>query len=489
MDSDQAANGIASICHSLDQMHSGIVDVFSVYGGHGYIRRIELRDMSSSTEGEGISFSESVDYGDHSDFSLWDHHLPVCLHEGSSSERLQLCLIPVLFRRTKDLADRAADTRLLRALFDAFKLPSAALALFFQNKVQVTRFPTVLEQQHDIERYVLTCRQWALTWSRCQQTGSTRGILLYTEESWASVIAGWAGDFLRSLKEFHSYPTFLAVVGGMVATKHISEDLNRLDREAYRRERDLRLNLSTGLAVTTLDLGDMSAETSWLAARAARHRNRLFVVGLMLEETNSVPKSSTSAQISLASEVNISSQTDAIGTVEGLSTPFKPPRASQEGLHLILEESLIGHLKYSIKCLDAHSLKLSEEATVQLSALYNLIAQRDQKTNIEIAQASHEIAAESRKDQKISVDIAEATAEIAAESKKGQHFHEDNCSSNNDILTWHFRGILLLNASLQLVSVCCQRCQSPHLDLLHHYSNLDDSHHRGLVAMASETCP
>jgi hypothetical protein len=55
---------------------------------------------------------------------------------------------------------------------------------------------------------------------------------------------------------------------------------------------------------------------------------------------------------------------------------------------------------------------------MQQASLFNLIAQNNQVTSIDIATSSRQVALESKLDQKISIEIADASRAIAAESKR-----------------------------------------------------------------------
>ena len=82
-----------------------------------------------------------------------------------------------------------------------------------------------------------------------------------------------------------------------------------------------------------------------------------------------------------------------------------------------LDESLI-HMEQKITSLVSVTQKVKDRATVQVAALFSIIAQNDSKVSIEIAAASRALAIENEKDQRISIAIAKASRAIAVESKR-----------------------------------------------------------------------
>ncbi|KAK5101314.1 hypothetical protein LTS08_004921 [Lithohypha guttulata] len=155
-----------------------------------------------------------------------------------------------------------------------------------------------------------------------------------------------------------------------------------MDEEALRTERRLRQITQDGQLKEDDELGDLSATHSWIAARAIRESHRINAASAFLDYVVNKP-SSPSVQPDLQTR-----------------------KDELEALSLLT------------KSLSAQASKLRDDATMHISTIYNLIAQRDQATNLAIAAASREIALQSKIDQANSINIAESSRRIAEETKR-----------------------------------------------------------------------
>ncbi|KAK5940533.1 hypothetical protein PMZ80_006949 [Knufia obscura] len=268
----------------------------------------------------------------------------------------------------------------LKRLFEDMEIPISVLSSFLNNRIQFTIFPS---QKAGKAVHLLNFRQWAIAWNCDAAKGSSKAILLWMGGSWAKLgierhVKPFLGDIAETRINHHS-PGLLGV---LLCARNVAESLADLDEEAFRTERRLRQLIQDGQLKQEDELGRLSAAHGWLFARSIRERSRLSAASSFLEYA-------TSHRPSL--------------------DPNRAPASRAADLEA---------LQLLTKSLLAQAAKLGEESNMHLSTIYNLIAQRDQATNLAIAAASREIALQSKVDQENSLEIAQASKKIAEESRK-----------------------------------------------------------------------
>ena len=321
----------------------------------------------------------------------------------------------------------------IRQVYSTWALPSASLALFLNDSTQFAKYPsgTLLQSEHS-NKYHLSMRHYTLAWSFDTQTQITQAVLFWIEDGPFSFLPSSDDPFptqirekvgkgsvydqpsrgplkqdrqvtlhgrivadLSLLRDFVDMPIFFGTVGAMLALTNVSLSLSAQEDKSRRielRTRDLLADRSTERLTASEEYGQLSARVSWLNARVARHQKRLEVVRTL---TNHMMRENATFRADLISQnANLRSQKSEI-----------------------LAECL-DHLHQAMDGLTVQAAKLVEQSSVQLSSLYNIIAQRDQRISIDIADASRALALESKRDQKISIEISKASSIIALESRR-----------------------------------------------------------------------
>lgn len=299
----------------------------------------------------------------------------------SDEFRLELASVPII---TDQYATRAGlslgTSDVLKRLFKDMDIPLSVLSCFLNNRIQFNSFPG-----HSDSRavFLLNFRQWAIAWSRDTVNGSSKAILLWMGGSWTKHgIARYVKPFLDDIADTYINHESPGLLGVLLCARNVAESLADLDEEAFRTEWRLRRLIQGGQLRQEDELGRLSAAHSWLAARSIRERARLSAVSSFLEHISGHRQ-------------------------PGGSQPVPTTRAIDlEALQLLTTS------------LTAQASKLCEESSMHLSTIFNLIAQRDQATNLAIAAASREIALQSKVDQANSLEIARASRKIAEESRK-----------------------------------------------------------------------
>ena len=279
------------------------------------------------------------------------------------------------------------DASVLRDVFDQWGFPVAALSTLLDRRATFMKGHTSTnysKAHNGLTAYAnrvfcIGMKQWTLVWSVHPQLGA-RGVIMCMDKTWASSVPGIVTQYIESMWMFGGFQGFLPLVACMASLRYAALALAEDDKEAFRREFELREWLKVGFKADGTDLGYTSAQVSWLSSRVSRHQDRLMVTDCVL------------------------------GFL----------RDDLENHDIFGPEDSSDVLKYCIsdltdmqEQLGSQAHQLQTQANVQLAALFSLITQKDSATALLIAKTSQTIAADSRKDQKVSVDIAKSSRLIA----------------------------------------------------------------------------
>jgi hypothetical protein len=421
---------LGPVLECLNNVHTGHADPFEEYLGHQDLTSVEIWKYPDS---EPASFKHEPVRG--GDVASWlTSKNPQRLGRDPFAG-LRLLIVPVI-RNQEDAPSRPIVEQMresIRLVYNTWALPSASLALFLNDSTQFAKYPsgTSLQSEH-CHKYHLSMRHYALTWSFDTRTQITQALLFWIEDGPFSFLPSSDDSFpsqvrekvakesvydqpsrgplkqdrqvtlhgrivanLNLLRDFVDMPIFFGTVGAMLALTNVSLSLSAQEDKSRRielRTRDLLADRSTERVTASEEYGQLSARVSWLNARVARHQKRLEVVRTL-----------------------ISHMMGENATFRAGLTSQNPNLRSQKSE--ILAECL-DHLQQTTDGLAVQAAKLVEQSSVNLSSLYNIIAQRDQKISIDIADASRALALESKRDQKISIEISKASSIIALESRR-----------------------------------------------------------------------
>lgn len=124
---------------------------------------------------------------------------------------------------------------------------------------------------------------------------------------------------------------------------------------------------------------------------------------------------------------------------------------------------------------------------MQLALLFNLIAQNNQVTSIDIATSSRQVAFESKLDQKISIEIADTSRTIAAESKRESTAMKTVAAVTTVFLPGTFAASLFSTPLFHWDKQFRVWGGFTDLDLLGYHDTGDIPHNRDVVAVATRT--
>jgi hypothetical protein len=107
-------------------------------------------------------------------------------------------------------------------------------------------------------------------------------VVICVDKTWASSVPGVVLQYLKTMWMFIGFQGILPLVACMTILRYAASVLAEDDKEAFRREFELRAWLKGGFATKKKDLGYTSAQVSWLSSRVSRNRDRLLVTDRML---------------------------------------------------------------------------------------------------------------------------------------------------------------------------------------------------------------
>lgn len=283
------------------------------------------------------------------------------------------------------------DSNVLQTVFEKWHFPTAALSVLLDRRTTCDQRIAVTSNTENGKRakrkttrvYFFGMKQWSMVWSAdpSDKNFSPRAVVMCLDKTWASSVPGVILQYFKAMWMFLGYQGILPLVACMASIRYASSALAEDDKEAFRREYELRAWLKDGNAREKRDLGYTSAQVSWLSSRVSRQQDRLLVVNRIL----GISKENLDIYDKKFSDKK---------TVEVLQV-------------------CIGNLADMMEQLRIQARQLEAQADVQLTALFNLINQADSAAAMMIARTSQSIAADSRRDQKISVDIANSSRLIA----------------------------------------------------------------------------
>jgi DNA-directed RNA polymerase subunit RPC12/RpoP len=378
-----------AVTRCLNSVMGGNKSPWKAYPGHNKLLTLDM-DINGGRHADQfhstLRTNEEVE-----DWLQWRIQ-PNIEKRGQRSSRARLKLLFVTLTGGETASSNATDdANVLKDVFEKWCFPTAALsvlldrrATFIDQQTAPNTFKKADERSTTSTNRVLCAgmKQWVMVWSPDPQDPplGARGVVLCVDKTWASSVPGVVLQYLKTMWMFLGFQGVLPLVACMTSLRYAASALAEDDKEAFRREFELRAWLKRGFVTEKKDLGYTSAQVSWLSSRVSRHRDRLLVTDRMLSI--------------LKDDLDIYEM-------------FAPTHRFEILRNCICSlADMKEHLRFQARQLEA-------QANVQLAALFNLTTQKDSATALLIAKTSQTIAADSRKDQKVSVDIANSSRLIA----------------------------------------------------------------------------
>jgi hypothetical protein len=381
---------MARIHDVLNGIHTDNKDPFQAYVGHSKLATIDICSYQDAPSTD-LTYTYEPLADDENSLSEWLRSYP-SVSRGESQLSGGLKLLIVHIGRHANAASSLRARRMLKLAFDQLQLPTASLTPFWAHSSDFMSFPkTTAASGPCRQAYCLVMRFWALTWSYDPVERLSRGIVV-VERDYGEEPVDPLEKTVNALKDFVDQPCFLGFAATVVALTRVSASVLKTYGESkdmkYRfQQRINEPDSMTGLADPSKASTDVLNHTS----RVLGYHGRLRI----LQNLNTF----LSKQLS-DFQANMADASEA-----------RRQRAAT------LDEALI-HMEQKITSLVSVTQKIKDRATMQVAALFNIIAQNDSKVSIEIAVASRALAVENKKDQRISIAIARASRAIAVESKR-----------------------------------------------------------------------
>lgn len=369
---------LSEACHStifnaLNRIHTSAEDAWSELRPYQLVRSYCFRKFDNAP----LQKCERAG-------AAYDHWIDLDEAEGPLAA-LDLVVVVLPKPETRFKGTFQSDHQTLQKLFTDFALPEAALAAFLKQRITFNHFGRGMILPHKLidalPAYYLSLRQWCMCWSFDTRRQHTRAVLLLDHGSWSKEMERWLPFFLHDLDPILESGITPGILAVMLCLTRTIKDLQKLDKESPNSKKALE-EITHGR--NSQDYGQLSAEQSWFAIRASKFRHRLLTIQTCLDQlrTVAVPQNGTVSETE------------------------------------VLCQDILQHLELTTTSMLAQTTRQTEQSSLLLSALWNLIAQRDQTSSLQLAKTSAEIAQESRNEQSISTKIAKASQRIAEETKR-----------------------------------------------------------------------
>ena len=271
------------------------------------------------------------------------------------------------------------DPALLTQVFKKFSLSHAALDVFLRGRCAYNHYARTTSS--NVDQYFLCLQEICVSWSFNPIASETRAIIMLAGGGWSGDLENRLPQLLNDISSTFTTgfaPGFLGMITGL---HRCARDLQKFIEQSPSNKEEI-------LALTNdrngHDYGKFSASQSWYATRAAKCRQRLIVMDHCLR-----------------------SHRAAFGT----------DQSHVSDAQRSLCANLLEHLELSNQSLKAQADRQSEQCSILLSTIWNLIAQEDQARSIRLAQEASRLTFESAEIARASKIIGEETVIIGREAK------------------------------------------------------------------------
>jgi hypothetical protein len=384
-----------AIISVLDRVHTGEQDPFESYEGHEKLVLVDVFEITSGSKSPHPPATDTFEFrkatieaDDELSLNSW---LSMSDCSSTKKSRLRLLLVSAFLDVPNIQREaRTLDRKLLKRAFDTFGLPYSGLTSLRRVSSEFLTFPkthTSFGEGEELSKFCYSQGWWTMSWTWHENKGVTKAIALMDRDH-VHPINDKLVFRLKKLKNLAAQRCYLGLTVGAVALSQLSTFIfNNAKNDD--KVSNVLFDVDLGGNPVDTDYSRISRDINFRAYFTSIHRIRLHTLRLLLE---TLAQQNTSPRRTIRT-VNDERDTETI---------------AQSILHL--------HQKVSSTILLAEHLR--DRANMQLASLFNIIAQNNQVTSIDIATSSRQVALESKLDQKISIEIADASRAIAAESKR-----------------------------------------------------------------------
>lgn len=355
--------------------------------------KVEKLEIVGDNDNDPVCVEEEIDVSDRETLTQWlgwdDNSLG-----GPSGPSLKLLLILVEHDHDMDFPTNEEDAKAVTEAFRAARLPLAGLAALATLSVSFAKAPFRYIRRDGapslLSRYYFNYRAYCITWAFDHATKNTRAALIYRNYKAGFDSRIEFAKVLTNNAKVLDQPMLLGLVAinFYLEVADIQQTTNAIDLRSIQQSTGLfNWDAETGEIVEVdtsgLDYGRISRVLASLLARVSQHRSRLSVAlgfaALMLQEHSKTShKSSSGVGDTWSTEVE--EMEEAIETVKRRA------------------ETLLGKNQW-----------VRDDLKDMMSAIYNLIAQKDSKVGLRVANHSRTLAIESKRDSSSMKTIAAVT--------------------------------------------------------------------------------
>jgi Mg2+ and Co2+ transporter CorA len=354
--------------------------------------KVEKLEIVGDNDNDPVCVEEEIDVSDRETLTQWlgwdDNSLG-----GPSGPSLKLLLILVEHGRDTDFLTNEEDAKAVTEAFRAARLPLAGLAAHITLSISFAKAPSRYIRRDGapslLSRYYFSHHAYCITWAFDHATKNTRAALIYRnyETGFDSRIE--FAKVLTNNAKVLDQPMLLGLVAmnfyleeTNIQQTNYADDLRSIQQSTELFDWDAETGKIVEVDASGLDYGRISRVLASLLARVSDHRSLLSVAlgfaALMLQEhSKTCHKSSSGVGDTWSTEVEME---EAIETVKGRT------------------EILLGENQ----C-------VRDDLKDMMSAIYNLIAQKDSNVGLRVANHSRTLAIESKRDSSSMKTIAAVT--------------------------------------------------------------------------------
>ena len=379
-----------SLADGLDKIFRNWEEYQHDYPAHFKVEKLQIVD---DIDNDPVS-EEEIAVSDRKALAQWLKEDDDNTSSGSRAPSLKLLLICTHDTYEADVEVSEEDAKSVTEAFQVARLPLAALIEYSESSVSSAKASSWYIRSDGttslLSRYYLCAIDYCITWAFDHATKDTRGALFYCNSRRGRFARTSFVKALISGRRHIDQPMLLGLIGSKVSLERIERLQSRYVDQMW------TIRHSTGLFDWSRDTGELvevdtskveygtiSRELASLLARVSKHQFQLhmiqsFAVLMLQEHTKTRQKSSSgpdTADLTKAEEV-------------------------KEAIEIFKErtELVLGDNKNTM-----------EDLRNMMSAIYNLIAQKDSNIGLRLANHSRTLAVESKRDSSSMKTIAAVT--------------------------------------------------------------------------------
>lgn len=391
---------LSDVLHRIHYQSAGEPNPYSLITGHGALRKLEIWSYSGSTSPVIVEDQLSVN-----EFHSWVQGAPPATGGLQPDSGLRLLILKGPYSKVYGSATTrmtAVSNIPLKDVMESFEVPSASLSEYLWSKTyhlqkaHVQCKPGARVDDH------LTCywlrlrhRDQFLTWTFNPKTRINQGILMLGSKDYAGeVIDAPIVELLKANAQYIGHPTTLAFVACIQTiglfnqrVQAVIEVVGKAEQQTGSYKQPSTQEARTNRAL--LNFGELSSDMSAVASGLAVSQG---IIQTCLE-TISFATAENETFLAALKQTHYH-DAERVRRLEYFCHEFR---------------TLAESIRSKARAVELEAQMTQERAQIQLSVIYNFIAQRDQTYSLAIAEDSRTLAIESKRDSSSMKTIAAVT--------------------------------------------------------------------------------